>query len=70
MPSQVGTRTRALPLVVTMTEAGRLLGLSRMSIHNLVVAGQLRVRRFGRAVRVPLSELERLAKPGSTRTHT
>lgn len=68
MHTQITGETRRPPLVVTIAEAGRLLGLSRMSVHKLVVSRQLHVRRFGRAVRVPLAEIERLAKPGFTST--
>jgi excisionase family DNA binding protein len=70
MHSQITTETRPAPLVVTMAEAGRLLGLSRMTMHKMVVAKRLRVTRFGRSVRVSMAELERLAKPGSTPTRT
>jgi excisionase family DNA binding protein len=55
-------------VLVTFIEAERMLRVSRQTLHNLIVAGSLRVRRFGRAVRIPTSELERLAKPGSTPT--
>ena len=39
-----------------------------MTLHNLIVAGELQVRRFGRAVRIPVSEIRRLGTPGFTST--
>jgi excisionase family DNA binding protein len=53
-------------VLVTLDEAARMLGISRMTLFKLVVAGELRVRRFGRAVRVPISEVKRLGEPGVT----
>jgi excisionase family DNA binding protein len=55
-------------LLATFAEAERRLRVSRMTLHNLIVAGELRVRRFGRAVRIPLSEIRRLGTPGFTPT--
>ncbi len=70
MHSQITHETRRAPLVVTMAEAGRLLGLSRMTMHKMVVARQLHVTRFGRSVRISMAELERVAKPGCIPTRT
>ncbi len=55
-------------VLATLDEAGRKLKLSRMTLHNLIVAGELRVRRFGRAVRIPTSEIKRLGTPGVSST--
>jgi excisionase family DNA binding protein len=55
-------------VLLTFAEAERRLRLSRMTLHNLIVAGELRVRRIGRAVRIPISEVKRLGTPGVTST--
>ena len=55
-------------VLATFAEAERRLKVSRMTLHKLIVAGELRVRRFGRAVRIPLSEIRRLGTPGFTPT--
>jgi excisionase family DNA binding protein len=55
-------------VLVTFIEAERMLRVSRQTLHNLIVAGSLRVRRFGRAVRIPISEIKRLGAPGVTVT--
>jgi excisionase family DNA binding protein len=55
-------------LLVRVPEAAERLGLSRSSLYELIAAGELRVVRYGRAVRVPVSELanwvERQVEPG------
>lgn len=51
-------------LLVTFAEAERILRLSRMTLHKMIVAQELKVRRIGRAVRIPISEIRRLATPG------
>ena len=44
-------------LLVRIPEAAERLGLSRSTVYELIAAGELRVVRYGRAVRVPVSEL-------------
>ena len=55
-------------LLVRIPEAAERLGLSRSSVYELTGAGELRVIRYGRAVRVPVIELaawvERRAQAG------
>ena len=55
-------------LLVRIPEAAQRLGLSRSSVYELIAAGELRVIRYGRAVRVPVGELaawvERRARAG------
>lgn len=44
-------------LLVRIPEAAERLGLSRSSMYEMIAAGEFRVVRYGRAVRVPVSEL-------------
>lgn len=48
-------------LLVTVKQALKLLGISRSHFYRLCNAGVIRVVRLGRAVRVPVSELRRIA---------
>lgn len=49
------------PLVVTIPEAARLLGLSLATIYNLIGSGELTRVKIGRAARIPMSDVRRLA---------
>lgn len=55
-------------LLVRIPEAAERLGLSRSTVYELIAAGELRIIRYGRAVRVPVGELaawvERQARAG------
>ena len=44
-------------LLVRIPEAAERIGLSRSTVYELIAAGELKVVRYGRAVRVPVSEL-------------
>ena len=44
-------------LLLRIPDAAERLGLSRSSVYELIAAGELKVVRYGRAVRVPVSEL-------------
>ena len=50
--------------VVTVADASRELAISQRHFRRLIAAGQVRVVRFGRAVRIPRGEVERLANNG------
>src|SRR5260370_34549078 len=50
-------------LLVTIREACALLKVSRMTLHTLIITGQLNVMRFGKAVSIPVSDRRRLATP-------
>ena len=50
------------PLLLSVTRAAALLGVSRSTLYQLVSSGRVSVVRLGRAVRVPRRELERLAE--------
>ncbi len=45
-------------LLLTMIEAARVLSIGRTTMYELVAAGQIDVVRIGRAVRVPVAELD------------
>lgn len=54
------------PLLITFDEAARLLGVSRRTVVRLCQAGRLtEVRVTQDAPRVRMSEVKRLAEPGS-----
>jgi excisionase family DNA binding protein len=46
--------------VMTVVEAGKLLGLSKNSSYEAVARGQIPALRFGRRIVVPKAALERL----------
>ena len=48
-----------LPMLLTPAEAARQLSLSRYTDYELVKAGRLRGRRFGRVILIPREELQR-----------
>lgn len=52
------------PLLLGISKAAELLGLSRSTLYQLVGTGRVRVIRIGRSVRIPRQELERLANEG------
>lgn len=60
---------RRLPTVVTVAQAGALLGVSRSRSYELVEDGTIPVIRSGRAIRVPTARLLRLLgiEPGGDR---
>jgi excisionase family DNA binding protein len=56
--------TAAEPLVVTIPEAGRILGISRATIYRLIDAGALQRRKIlGRAL-VTVASIRRVAEEG------
>jgi excisionase family DNA binding protein len=50
--------------LIRATEAARLLGLSRQHVYRLADRGLIRVVRIGTAVRVPVSEVQRVMREG------
>lgn len=50
------------PLLLSRKDAASALSLSLSTIAMLIGTGQLRVRRHGRRVLIPVSEVERFAK--------
>ena len=57
----VGVRTdlAPAPLLQRIPEAGRLLGLGRTTMYELIDAGEVEVVHIGRAARIPLDSVER-----------
>jgi len=60
---------RRLPTVVTVAQAGELLGIRRSRAYELVEDGTIPVIRYGRALRVPTARLLSLLgiEPGGER---
>lgn len=56
--------TAAAPLVLTVPEAARRLGISRTLAYELIARGQLPALRLGRRLVVPRRRLERLVEAG------
>lgn len=47
------------PLLLTIPDAGRLLGLGRTTMYELIGAGEVEVVHIGRAARVPIDSIVR-----------
>jgi excisionase family DNA binding protein len=62
------TQTLAAPLAATIEQAADTLGVSRWTIHRLLVAGQIRSVKIGAARRIPMVELTRLLTEGEVST--
>lgn len=45
------------PLLISVPEAARLLGLGRTKLYELIATGEIEVVRIGRAARVPVASL-------------
>ncbi len=56
------SKTASGALLVDTAEAGRLLGLGRSSISNLVSRGELTPLKFGRSTRYSVGELTALVE--------
>jgi len=50
------------PLLVTIDEAARRLGLGRSSVYELMKSNQLEVVRIGRATRIPTESVAGLVQ--------
>ncbi len=57
-----------VPLVCTVEEAGRLLGISRTLAYELVAQGELPALRLGRRIVVPFAALDALLAQAVVRT--
>ncbi|MBZ5513638.1 MAG: helix-turn-helix domain-containing protein [Acidobacteriia bacterium] len=49
--------------LITVADSAESLSVSRDTIRRLITRGTLKSVRIGRRVMIPVSELERLAKP-------
>lgn len=49
------------PSQVTQEQAAEMAGVSRMTIHRMIKAGQLKLNKFGR---IPTVEIDRVIKAG------
>jgi excisionase family DNA binding protein len=56
----IQVETERVSLTLSVTEAAKVLGISRAFAYELVARGELPSRRFGRRVVVPRKALERL----------
>ncbi|HVM78292.1 MAG TPA: helix-turn-helix domain-containing protein [Stellaceae bacterium] len=52
---------RPARLAYTIDETAEALKLGRTSVYNLVREGKLRALKFGRATRIPIEDVRRLA---------
>jgi excisionase family DNA binding protein len=52
------------PLLLRVSEAAELLGISRSTFYQLIARGEVPVVRIGRTVRVSRRELEQIAHQG------
>jgi excisionase family DNA binding protein len=59
-----GAERTERPLLATINEATEQLRLSRSLLYEAINRGQVEVRRFGKSVRIPWTEIERLAREG------
>jgi excisionase family DNA binding protein len=48
------------PMLYSIRETERLLGVSRPTIYRLIAAGRLVALKIGNATRIPASEIDRL----------
>ncbi len=56
-PAHLNGRTPQVELLLRVSAAARMLGIGRTTFYKLIEAGDIRVVRIGRAVRVPPAEL-------------
>ncbi len=53
-------------LSVGLQEAQEMTGISHFTFRRMVKQGKIEAARVGRRVLIPVSELEKLVKPGAT----
>jgi excisionase family DNA binding protein len=54
--------TKMQPLLVSITESCRLLGVGRTKLYELIASGELRIREIGRKSLIAMSDLQRWAE--------
>jgi excisionase family DNA binding protein len=62
--------SESAPVLLTIPEAGRLLGLGRTTMYELIGAGEVEVVHIGRAARIPLESVERFVDRLRSVSHT
>jgi excisionase family DNA binding protein len=62
--TQISSATSDLIGLATVAETARELRMSQRWLRRGIAAGEVHVVRFGRAVRIPRNEVQRLAKAG------
>jgi excisionase family DNA binding protein len=50
------------PLLASKRQAAAALNVSQRTIHAMIARGELRAKRIGRRVLIPVAELRRLAR--------
>lgn len=50
------------PLLVSITESCRLLGVGRTKLYELIASGELQLRKIGRKSLIAMSDLQRWAE--------
>ncbi|MEQ8849887.1 helix-turn-helix domain-containing protein [Botrimarina sp.] len=58
------TRTQELPAHKTLPEVAKRYGVSEKTVRGWHQSGKLKVVRFGRSIRVPDAEIERIDRDG------
>lgn len=53
------------PRLVRLSAVEKALSVSRGKLTLMIDAGQIRTVRFGRSIRVPVEEIDRLVKEGA-----
>lgn len=71
-PAEIQEGGTALPLLLSTTEVGALLGIGRTKIFEMLASGELSAVRIGRCVRISRDQLEtwidgKLEEAGLTR---
>lgn len=57
---QLYAETHPRPSQVTQDQAAEMAGVSRMTIHRMIKAGQIKLNKFGR---IPVAEIDRALRP-------
>jgi excisionase family DNA binding protein len=60
-----GKECQMTKLSVGLQEAESMTGISQHTFRKLVKRGKVRVARIGRRIVIPITELEKLVKPGA-----
>src|SRR5690348_13971651 len=64
-PCQAAPPSPDPTLLMTVAEAARQLRLSTRTLARAIALGQVKIVRFGRSIRIPREEVDRLAREGA-----